>query len=243
MRVLMLILASDGGPGDIYTRLQENWRRYMGTRPDAIEAYFYKANPKLVEPFRIEGDTVWVRCAEGLPYVAQKLKLALQAFEARLDEFDYVCRPNLSSFWIFDRYLAALEGKPREGCCMGVQNDRPVVPFPSGAGFTLSTDIVRAILAQPFQAPVHGGDDVAVGVVLKGLGIKITRMPRMDIVVPRSWPSVETLPAKPEVFHVRVKHDRDRLVNDMKIFDKLLDMFYPKKEQDGATAPDAPAAD
>lgn len=208
----------------------------MGSRPDAVEAYFYKANPKLPEPSRIEGDTVWVQCPEGLGAVATKLKLALQAFESRLDEFDYICRPNLSSFWIFDRYLAALADKPRQACCLGVQNDRPVTAFPSGAGFTITRDIARAILAAPFQQPVPGGDDVAVGVVLKGLGIKITRMPRVDIVWPRDWPAVEKLAGRPEVFHVRVKHERDRLVNDFKIFEQLLGMFYPSEKQGDAAA-------
>ena len=40
MKVLMLILASDGGTNDIYTKLQQMKRTYVHRFPE-VEAYFY----------------------------------------------------------------------------------------------------------------------------------------------------------------------------------------------------------
>ena len=99
MKVLFLILASDS---PIYSTLQNVWRAYISSRPETIEAYFYKANPSLKTDYEFDGDTLWVKCPENLNSVARKLKAALKVFESRLDEFDYICRPNLSSFFIIE---------------------------------------------------------------------------------------------------------------------------------------------
>jgi hypothetical protein len=40
----MLILASDGGKNDIYTKLQQIKRLYVHSYPE-VDAYFYKADP------------------------------------------------------------------------------------------------------------------------------------------------------------------------------------------------------
>ena len=100
----MLILA--GGDG-IYETLRKFWSTYMHAS-DEIEAYFYRSDMDLSGNYEIRGDTVYVKCPEGLWSVVKKLQMALQAFESRLDEFDYICRPNLSSFFIFDRYLKTI---------------------------------------------------------------------------------------------------------------------------------------
>jgi hypothetical protein len=224
MKILFLILASDGG---VYTELQKVWRTYIHSYPGQIEAYFYKADPKLATDYRLEGDVLTVKCPEGLTFVARKLKLALKAFEGRLDEFDYICRPNLSSFFIVPRYLAALESLPKTLACMAKEHLRPAV-FPTGAGFTITPDIAKAILVHPFPQHVHGGDDVAVGAVLKELGVKIRDVQRVDITAEAHREARLRLVAEaPTTFHVRVKHEaQDRLQKDLVVHERLLQIYY-----------------
>jgi hypothetical protein len=226
MKVLFLILASDGG---IYTELQSIWRQYIHSIP-WIEAYFYKANPNLHEEIKIEGDILWVRCSEGLGTVSLKLKLALRAFEHRFNEFDYICRPNLSSFFILDRYRKALDNLPKEKSCMAKEHVRPCI-FPTGAGFTITPDIAKAILADPFPQHVPGGDDVSVGSVLQKLGIKIRNVPRLDITNTVHWNTcLNTLHKDTSIFHVRVKHSpAERIKNDIQVMKKLLDTYCAKQ--------------
>lgn len=224
MKILFLILASDGG---VYTELQKVWRAYIHSYSDQIEAYFYKADPKLATEYHIEGDVLTVKCPEGLSFVARKLKLALKAFEDRLDEFDYICRPNLSSFFILPRYIKALESLPKTRACMAKEHLHPAV-FPTGAGFTITPDVAKAILEHPFPQHVHGGDDVAVGGVLKEMGIKICDVPRVDITaVSHREARLKLVADNSKAFHVRVKHEtHNRTQQDMDVHRTLLKLYY-----------------
>lgn len=228
--MLFLILASDGG---VYTPLQRVWRTYIHSYWPQVQAFFYKANPALKEEYEFTGDTLWVRCPEGLTHVARKFQFALKAVEDRLDEFDFICRPNLSSFFVMDRYLAALESLPRSAACIAKEHLRPAV-FPTGAGFTITPDVARRIIAGPFPQLVHGGDDVAVGAVLKELGIKITDVPRVDITSPAHHDQrLEMVFQTPTIFHIRVKHETaDRAAKDLAVHQRLLDHFYPHLKQE-----------
>lgn len=224
MKILFLILASDGG---VYTELQKVWRAYIHSYPGIIEAYFYKADPKLSTEYRIEGDVLTVKCPEGLAFVARKLKLALKAFEGRLDEFDYICRPNLSSFFILPRYIKALETLPKMRACMAKEHTAPAI-FPTGAGFTITPDVANVILEHPFPQHVHGGDDVAVGAVLKEMGIRIQNVPRIDITaVAHREARLKRVADDPQTFHVRVKHEtHDRTQLDLEVHRTLLKTYY-----------------
>jgi hypothetical protein len=100
--------------------------------------------------------------------------------------------------------------------------------FPTGAGFTITPDVVRAILAHPFPQHVHGGDDVAVGGVLKELGIKIRSVPRIDITATAHRDArLKMIEANPAAYHVRVKHEtRDRTERDLDVHRILLKKYY-----------------
>ena len=230
MRVLFLILASDGG---VYDALQKVWRSYIHTFRPTVEAYLYKADPRLPTEAEFRDDVLWVRCPNNLASVAQKFKMALAAVAGRLDEFDYICRPNLSSFFVVDRYLKALEGLPTTWACLAKEHRHPAI-FPTGAGFTITPDVARAILASPFPQRVPGGDDVAVGAVLQELGIKITDAARVDITAPAHWDHrLATVFATPTIFHVRVKHETaDREALDLAVHRRLLEHFYPHVKQE-----------
>jgi hypothetical protein len=224
MKVLVLILSSDGG---VYTELQRVWRSYLHKFPETFEIYFYKAVPTLESEWKFDNDILFVKCPENLGSVARKLQLALKAFESRLDEFDYVFRPNLSSFIIVDRYLEALGRLPLEAACMAKEHLKPAI-FPTGAGFTITRDIVRAIIAAPFKQRIHGGDDVAVGDLLQTMKIKITDVPRIDVTDARHHAAyLVRIRQGPNIFHIRVKHDcANRIPLDLGFHKSLLKEYY-----------------
>ena len=223
MKVLMLILG--GGDGFYETLREFCWGSYINSKPDEIEAYFYRGDPNLETPYEINGNMLTVKCHDGYWHVVKKLQMALAAFEHRFHEFDYICRPNLSSFLIFDRYLKALEGRPTKEFCYAVCNTHPC-GFPSGCGFTITPDIAKEYIYNAPQIGCEGGDDVSMGELLAKQKIPIIPAPRIDITLERDWPRLEALDTDITVFHVRIKHQSNRAVNDIAIWRKLLNKFY-----------------
>jgi hypothetical protein len=219
MKVLMLILA--GGDGLYETLRSYCWATFMNSRPDEIEAYFYIGDPELATEHEFRGDKLYVKCSDNYWGVVKKLQMALAVFQHRFHEFDYICRPNLSSFLIFDRYLKALEDAPRKEFCYAVCNTHPI-PFPSGCGFTITPDIAQEYIANAPPIGCEGGDDVSLGELLGTLKIPITVAPRIDITLERDWPTLQRLETEPGTFHVRIKHETNRAINDIIIWKRLL---------------------
>jgi hypothetical protein len=221
MKVLMLILG--GGDGH-YQTLREFWETYMNSS-DQIEAYFYRGDPTLATLHEFRGNTLYVKCGDGYWDVVKKLQMALQVFEPRFGEFDYICRPNLSSFWIFDRYLTAIAPRPREKFCYAVCNTHPCL-FPSGCGFTITPDIAKEYIYNAPAIGCIGGDDVSLGELLAKLKISIITAPRIDITLERDWPVLNRVATDSTLFHVRIKHEVNRAINDIAVWKRLLNEIY-----------------
>jgi hypothetical protein len=239
MKVLMLILASDGGPKDIYTHFQyRSWKKYMHSHPD-IEAYFYKANPDLTEDYYFEGDVLWVKCIEQYPRLWEKFILALAVFKSRLHEFDYIARPDLSTFLVLDRYLNFLRLQPRTNMCCAKELYFPEyssLKYPSGACFTISSDLAihmvkntvnpASYVTEPYWGDV---DDLRIGIYLHLLKIDIIPDKRIEIETPGQEINLRSFMFEKDRFCVRVAHHhhKQRLAKDMAIHDLLLSIFYP----------------
>ena len=236
MKVLLLILANDG---PFYNELQNSWRRYMHTKPKSVEAYFYKADPNLDVDHRFDGDTLWLRCEEKYPFLWKKLWLALKVFESRLGEFNFICRPNLSTFLLLDRYLACLERIPRERSCVGCaywggeQYYGYVGSFPCGSLFTFSVDIARLVLENTIIQDNEGVDDISFGKILYEAQIPIHNEPRVEFYSADSHEQkFNEISYFTNIFNVRVNHSEyganpDRVQLDLAVHDRLLTMFYP----------------
>jgi hypothetical protein len=231
----MLILANDG---PLYGALERRWRRYIHSKPESIEAYFYKADPNLDVDHRFIDDTLWLRCEEKYPYLWKKLWLALKVFEPRLHEFNFICRPNLSTFIVLDRYLRSLEELPLEKCCAGCVywhgEQYTSIPFPSGALFTFSVDIAHLILENTIIQDNEGIDDMSLGKVLYNAQISIKDGPRVEFYSASLHDQkFYEISYYTNIFNVRVNHcefqpNPDRIALDLGVHDKLLGMFYPK---------------
>lgn len=242
----MLILISDGGPCELYTRLQyEIWRQYMHLRPNQVEAYFYKANPNIDKSY-IDGDTVYVKCKEEYPNLWKKWWLTLQVFEHRLDEYDFIYRPNSSSFTILDRLIQYVEDKPRTKFCGGHGFNGPydssrTYQFPTGYGFIITIDIAKYCIINDIIPDNEGIDDYLMGDILKHMAIDITYMPYCVIGMERepNYKELLKIYTSQEFIYIRIKFGNSGPI-EKKIIDwpqktidmhyMLLDAFYPNHE-------------
>jgi hypothetical protein len=240
MKILMLILASDGGKNDLYTKLQMIKRKYIHSSP-FIESYFYICDPNLESEYKIIGDVVYVKTVENYPYLWEKFYLVLKAFENRLDEFDFICRPNLSTFFVIDRYLNYIKDLPKKQFCSGLQfYGGQSIPFPSGYMFTITPDIAKYILVNNHIIPNNYGiDDRCVGIILQKMNIPISQFPFLAIEYNDVYHGnyINDMVNNPNCFLIRIRHllhentrfgedvmDRDE--KDLSMHCALLQKFY-----------------
>lgn len=242
IRILVLIIACDhnvryqGQKADdlIYQELQKMWRFYMNSDPQHVEVYFVKADPDLVHDFDIQGDTIWCKGEETwIPGILNKTLISMEAMLPRLDEFQYILRTNLSSFYIFPRLLKFLETIPKENCyCGNAIYWRGPEPFVSGAGIILSTDLVKMLVDQKNQLMNSRDiDDVAIGKFFYHQKVPIIGdIPqRMDFLSLENWEKHQHGIPK-DAFHIRAKNEvhgnNRRIPDELIVYSELIKMFY-----------------
>ena len=177
MKVLMLVISSQTQP--VYRHHKTIWETYMKSHPD-IECYFIEFTPAVLSPL-LTSTTLFLRGRETYLGILDKTFRALDYFTRR-KHYDYVIRTNLSSVWIFPKLIRFLETAPRTGLYGGVICNNQPWPFISGAGITLSWDIVQLLLQKRHLVYVNKFiDDVDIGFACVTLGIPPTSIPRIDI--------------------------------------------------------------
>lgn len=148
----------------------------------------------------VSGHNIKVRMTETLDNVWRKWLATLSILRDKLTDYDFILRPNLSSVFFFDRYLAAARDWPRKQFCtavVGVYNGG--LRFPSGSGFTISVDIAeRLVLETP---PEIFWDDVSLGGALRSWGIPIVPSMRYDVCTH----AVQYSDISHDTYHVRIK--------------------------------------
>lgn len=221
VKVLMLILASDNEP--IYTEFQTIWRKYMNSNGH-IDCYFYKANPSIGEQAELIGDTLYVRTEEELDNVYQKTLKCFEYFKNKLNNYDFVFRTNLSSFIVMDKYIQYCLTIPRKRFVSGCIGTHESYTFPSGCGFTMSSDIVLELIEDNPECVFL--DDVSIGKWLSIKGIKINGVNRFDF-IHNSIEALNQIPIK-DIFHYRIKNTDRRL--DILIQRHLLKKYYAVSE-------------
>jgi hypothetical protein len=234
LKILVLIIASDTIRGsevfEPYLKMQDMWRSYMHLDPAHVEAYLIKANPDLSAPYEIEGDVIWSKTQESwVPGILVKTLYSMESLLPRLKEFDYVIRPNLSSFYVFPRLLEFLKTAPREKCYCG---PRLCDRFLSGAGFILSRDMAEMLVENKeeiLRSP--DPDDVAIGDFLRSRGIPMLGVDWRIFNNLNVWnQEKDQIPSS--IFHFRTKNDDESLrgTDELFIQSELFKMFYGKAE-------------
>lgn len=235
-KVLVLITCSDNLP--VYKGLQKSWRSYMHSDPEHFESYFLCADKDLPEEVLIEDDIIWCRGQESLrPAILNKTLSSLEVMIPRLEEFDYVLRTNLSSFYVFPRLLNFLTNSPKQRFYCGIHHsaDNHKAGWICGAGILMSTDLARMLVANkgrlfnlsPEEAVDHA-DDVAIGDLFAQNGIKCRKGLFKEIYSEQDWMSVwNNFPT--DVFHFRIITPPPyRAKVDLSIHQALLKIIYNK---------------
>jgi hypothetical protein len=218
LRVVFLILASDDQ--QYYKDLQTQWRRNMARYP-TIDYYFVKYRQQAVE-IHVEDHTLWINGTESWRAITEKTKRAFRWLtEIHTDAYDFVCRPNVSSFLVLETYNRELQKYPRDRCCVAFEGIyRDDTRFPSGACYTLSMDVVRHIAQNPALSTFEI-DDVCIGHYLKHMDVPIIQPHRYMIEDLREDPTTNDpdyirkvlalLP--PRGYHIRIKNGANRLLD------------------------------
>jgi hypothetical protein len=171
-----------------------------------IDCYFYKGDPTLPTEAVLRGNTLLLRIEESLDTVYEKTLRAFRFFEPQLSNYTFVYRTNLSSFIDFGKYLQVCARFPRTECCAAwVGWYEEGIPFPSGAGFTLSPDLVRRLLRE--NPPLLVQDDITIGHTLHRWGIPILPVSRADYVAVENAFAINCSDPEMPIFHYRLRSD------------------------------------
>lgn len=239
-KTLVLIICSDDLP--LYKRLQQVWKSYMHEDPEHFECYFIRSDPKLSSEFLIKKDVIWSKGQESLiPGLLNKTLLSLEAMLPRLDEFDYVLRANLSSFFVFPRLLNFLKTAPKEKLYCGVRNGYGTHDHEAGwicgAGILMSLDLAKMLLKDKEklfdldQPPndCSNMDDIVIGSLFTKNGIQIQPGLCTEIYSVGDWNKIAD--SMPEgIYHFRIKTlDPMRLRVEPSMHASLLAHFYNKQ--------------
>jgi hypothetical protein len=169
----------------------------------------------------LKGDTLWIRIKESLDTVYEKTLKAFTYFAHTLERYDFVFRPNLSSFVVFDKYITYCRTLPAQGHVSAVIGREGEHTFPSGCGFTMSPDVVLKLIHD--KPPPVFLDDVTIGKWLHTRGIPIQSAGRCDYIDGKGVPYYRGT-TEESTFHYRVKNPIRGL--DIAIHNMLYDKFY-----------------
>ena len=226
MRVLMLVLMSEGSP---YDQFRQAWRRYMKSHPN-IDCYFYMAKPNLFSNYLLTEDTLYIRLPENYASLWEKTVLAFRYFlNTRPNTYSFLYRPNASALVNLEKYYELCKTFPTQNFCSAVIVSCPPVGLqesPSGAGYTLSFDLVKRFSRDTSIRQVWI-DDVTIGYHLREWKIPIVPADRFDAGM-REYSSEELTEITSNHFHFRFRNDprRDWDVMAMNMF---VDRIYGKK--------------
>jgi hypothetical protein len=201
MKVLNLILASNG---TAYSAFETQWARYMHSSPQ-VESYFYKARQDLKTPYELSGNTLWIQMPDTMATVYAKTVKALAFFRPRFAEFDFILRPNMSSLFIFDRYLTYLATLPPNRCIEGVFVHSYGYTYPSGCGFTITPDVAELLITS--TSVQYHMDDVTIGKIAHENGIKVKLRGFLCVEPDTVSTAITKLKTAPGLFHLRFKTD------------------------------------
>jgi CMP-N-acetylneuraminic acid synthetase len=202
--------------------MKEQWKRYMNL-DSRFECYFYKANLGIATPYELSGNLLQIKQSENRNLILEKTFKALEYFRPRFHEFDFISRPNMSTFFLFDRYVSYLETLPKGPIAEGVRIYAHNYEYPSGCGFTVSSEAAELILEGRNQGQFIM-DDVTIGKICKEKKIPFRWRQFYEVKGSSIEKSIEDIRNNPKIFHLRFKtNDRKQdIVNYTTIVDKYI---------------------
>ena len=166
---------------------------------------------------KIIENTFYVKLEESIFYgVTYKTLKAIEYFS---ENYDYILRTNLSSFYRFDKLYDILQTAPRNNYYAGINGGE----FVSGCGFIISKDISSNIAKNIYKVwdPYIRWDDVCFGkYIFTNFPQSYQYVPRYDFI---NQPSDFVIPE--EYPHFRIKYEINREKNDIYTREKLMTHF------------------
>jgi len=222
----MLVLMSEGFP---YDQFRQVWRRYMKSHPN-IDCYFYMSKPNLFTDYLLTDDTLYIRLQESYGTIWEKTLRAFQYFvNMRPNTYTFLYRPNASALVNLTNYYELCKTFPTTNYCSAAIAKCPPVGLdqsPSGAGYTLSFDLVKRFCRDTTIRQVWI-DDVTIGWYLREWKIPI--VPAYTYVFEiRDYSDEELKEISSQHFHFRFRND-PRRDWDIQTMSRLADCIYGKK--------------
>lgn len=220
MKILVAVLASENGH---YPCLIENGiRKTWGTKVDEdFEIVYYYGKNNINTP---KSDEIYIDIEDNFSTIGTRTVLFFEQI-LKTKSFDYLLRVSPSSLFNIEKYKQFLADKPTSNlfCALVgyVDNNRR---FGSGAGYTLSRDVVELIVKNKHLLDHTLIDDLGVSfLLLEKLGIPLIPAPRQDFYTIESVPS--SLDKNTNHFHYRCKSASDNPTETAAIMQKLYSFF------------------
>jgi hypothetical protein len=222
MKILCLVLASTNTP--FYQGFLEQWRRFAHSN-SSITTVFLIADEILETETKREDDVLYIKGPETFEFVSIKMFKALKAFYSEFDSYDFILRPNLSSFIYFPKYLEYCKKFQPTRFCSAVVGYEQFGLFPSGSAFTVTPDVAKLLVDEyPKFEKLGFMDDVLIGYILRQNEIKIYSMPRFWVDELLTQLECEQIKKDNFHFHFRIRTaNREQDVKTMKI---CIDTYY-----------------
>ena len=158
MKLCILVIASHSKE---YDELIHLWRSIK--YPDWIKIFFVLAEHDSSELISVSGDTILVRGKDCIcPGILYKTRAAMEYLLAN-EEFDYLLRSNLSSFFNAESLLEFLKDMPGRNAMFG---ELVFESFLSGSGYIMTPDVIQRFLDWDYSEevnPMKMNDDEIVG--------------------------------------------------------------------------------
>lgn len=197
MKLLILVIANDFAP---YDNLQKwNWDRFMKLNPD-LDCYYLKEKEDLDTEYKIDGINFYYK-AKPDTFVSIFDKTISALRHLNYENYDFVLRTNLSSFFIRDKMMRYLTTLPKNEIYAGLKAEHQDFTFAAGAGFLMSKDVIDYLLNN-LDKRFNLIDDVDIGKIMFGK-YDITPFPRWD--VPFNGDVTQIKNMGEDCFHIRIK--------------------------------------
>lgn len=248
VKILMLIIATDIFL--LYRHFMKILRAYLPLYKGNLDYYFLFAKPPEDEiwldtqdDYKIVGDCLYTKGVESFrPGILDKTINGMRAFN--LDNYDFFIRTNLSSFFIFDRFLSFVSTLPRKGLycspALGwILTEQGEKFYGSGSLIILSIDCAKYLCGEGrrLEGREKDFDDIVIGRELwyEG-GYKLIDLPMQynifDVTDEGQIQDViNSIP--PDTIYVKVRNDKvnttqvdKRLTFDTEILKAFLRKFY-----------------
>lgn len=226
-----IFLIIDNESTHFYKNFHLLWKTYMKKEKDILCIFLrMKEDLSTMEEYDEKEQILYFKGKEEyIPGILYKTMKGIQFILKNFD-FHYLTRTNLSSFWNLVNYKNALVKLPTERLCLGNIGFYPQLNtlFMSGAGITLSKDVVEELSKNNRLLNYMLIDDVSIGHLLKKLSYDFIESQRNDIILDDyNYDLQERINGG--AFHFRIKNKLDNKRNqyDIDYYHQLLQLTYP----------------